>query len=311
MSAQLKIRDLELLVALHEEGTFTQAAKRFGISEPALSKRLRLVERFVNVPLFERSYNGARPTDSGRSFVAFAVESIYAFKRAVQEAQEAKYEERPRLRIGVSAYLPPKLISTLNSIALPLYRDLTIEIVMGRSMELLADLQQHRVDLALVSSPPETPTITTVRVATSPFMIVFREGHALAKKNVVQLAEVAEYPWAFFKRSVHPYLHDLILQRVEGEQRKATIIHRGSHPDQAGALLTDDSTLAWLNPAGTEYVANRGFIHLPLLDHHIRIETHLAALANNKSQMVSEFARKFVKRMEEQRAPEQLELPIT
>ena len=42
MTAQLKIRDLELIVALHEEGTLTRAAKRVGITEPAFSKRLQL-----------------------------------------------------------------------------------------------------------------------------------------------------------------------------------------------------------------------------------------------------------------------------
>jgi hypothetical protein len=45
MTSRLKIRDLELIVALHEEGTFTQAAKRVGVTEPALSKRLLLIER--------------------------------------------------------------------------------------------------------------------------------------------------------------------------------------------------------------------------------------------------------------------------
>jgi DNA-binding transcriptional LysR family regulator len=45
MLSHLKIRDLELVVALHEEGSVTQAAKRVGISEPGFSKRIQLIER--------------------------------------------------------------------------------------------------------------------------------------------------------------------------------------------------------------------------------------------------------------------------
>jgi hypothetical protein len=49
---------------------------------------------------------------------------------------------------------------------------------------------------------------------------------------------------------------------------------------------------------------------VPLIDEHIRLETHLASLADNRSQLVSEFARKFVKCWEERNLPEQLSLPI-
>ena len=43
-AGQCRIRDLELVVTLHEEGNMTQAAKRLGMSEPALSKQLQKIE---------------------------------------------------------------------------------------------------------------------------------------------------------------------------------------------------------------------------------------------------------------------------
>lgn len=310
MTAQLKIRDLELVVALHEEGTFTQAAKRIGISEPALSKRLRHVERQVRARLFDRGHDGAAITDSGRTFIAHATESIHSFHRAVYEARNAKHGEPRKLRIGVSAYLPSALIELLQSIELPLYRDLAIEITTGFSSELLANLQQRKMDMALVISPTQVPAITTLRISTYPFMIVFRASHPLATKKSALLADIAEYPWVFFKRNVHLYLHDLILHRMEEEKRQPQIVHHFTHVDQVGAFLTNDSVLAWLNPAGTEHMANREFVHIPLIDKRITMETHLATLANNNSQLVSEFVRKFVKRREEQLPPEQLSLPI-
>jgi DNA-binding transcriptional LysR family regulator len=141
-------------------------------------------------------------------------------------------------------------------------------------------------------------------------MIVFREGHPLAAKRSVTLAEVVEYPWVFFKRAIHPFLHDLILRRVAQEHKQANIVHLGSHADQAAALLTNDSIIGWLNPAGAECVVNQGFICISLIDEQIRLETHLVTLACNQSQMVSEFVRKFVKLIESRRPPEQLPLPI-
>jgi len=310
MAAQLKIRDLELVVALHEEGTFTQAARRLSITEPAFSKRLQLVEREVKARLFERGHDGATATDSGRMFVAHAAESIHSFQRAVHEAQEAKHGERHKLYIGVSAYLSTCLIEILQSIELPLHRDLSIEIATGRSSELLIDLQQRKIDLALVTSPTQTPTITTHRISTDPFMIFFRKNHPLANKTSVTLADIAAYPWLFFKRSVHASLYDLILRRMEEVNLQPRILHQLTQVNQVDAVLKDDQTIAWLNAAATEHVANRGFVHIPLIDDHIRMETHVVTLANNNSLLVSEFVRKFVKRTEEYMPAKQLILPI-
>jgi DNA-binding transcriptional LysR family regulator len=310
MTAQLKIRDLELVVALHEEGTFTQAAKRIGVSQTTITKRLQSIERHVKARLFDRNRDGASITDSGRSFVSGAAEIIHAFHRTVHEAQEAKHGERRKLRIGVSQYLPPILIETIHSIELPLYRDLVVEIATGISPELIAELQKKNVDLALVSSPTKSAAITTLRIATDSFMIVFRKGHPLAAKKAVTLAEVVGYPWVFFKRVIHPALHDLIMRRVEAEHRPANIVHYGSHADQASTLLNNDSIIGWLNPAGVECVVKQGFICVPLMDEEIRLETHIVSLVDNQSPLISEFERKFVKSWEKRDQPEQLALPM-
>jgi hypothetical protein len=56
--------------------------------------------------------------------------------------------------------------------------------------------------------------------------------------------------------------------------------------------------------------ADHGLANLLLLDEHIRLETHLATRADNKSRLVSEYVRRFVKQMNLHRPPEQLSLPI-
>ena len=312
MSARRKIRicDLELVVALHEEGTLTRAAKREGVSQPNLTRRLRLVEREAGAQLFDRGSGGALITVPGRSFIEHVIESLHAYRRAMHEAREAKHDERQMLRIGASAYLPPALIERLRSTELRVYHNFSIEIVTEHSLELLTQLQRRRIDLALVITPPEAASVTTLRVADNPFMMVFREGHPLSAKKSATLAEVSKYPWVFFNRSVHRHLHDLILQRMAAEQRKPNIVHHFIQADQVTAFLTDDSVLAWMTPTDAERVAHRGLTSIPLADERIRLETHLATMADNKSPIVGEYFRSFAKRMEDQRPPQQLSLPM-
>ena len=65
-----------------------------------------------------------------------------------------------------------------------------------------------------------------------------------------------------------------------------------------------------LTPPGAERVARGGFVSVPLLDKHIRLETHLATLVSNESRLISEYVRSFMKRIEEESPPAQLQLPI-
>jgi DNA-binding transcriptional LysR family regulator len=310
MTDPMRIRDLELIVAVYETGNLTQAAKQMNISEPALSKQLHIIERRIRVRLFDRGRGGAARTDQGRAFVEHARVSIEAYHRALHEAHEAGRSEQHKLRIGTSAFLPPSLIEVLRSIELRLYRDLSIEVVTDYSYDLLLKLQHHQIDMALVTSPPEMATITTLRIATNPFLIMFREGHPLAAQSSVALAEVAMYPWIFFNRNVHPPLHDQILHRMHEEKREARILHHISHADHVPALLADDSLVAWLSPTGARRVAHSGLRYIPLVDEEIRLETHVASVVSNTSPLLSEFVRSFIKRIESEKTAIQLELPM-
>jgi len=66
------------------------------------------------------------------------------------------------------------------------------------------------VDLALVTSPTPNSVLTSLCIATHQFVITFRKGHPLAARRSVTLGEIAGYPWVFFKRVIHPFLHVLM-----------------------------------------------------------------------------------------------------
>lgn len=309
-AGNFRIRDLELIVALHEAGNMTQAAKRLGISEPALSKQLQKIESWVQAPLFERGNGGMVATGSGSLFVPHAADSVQSFRRAVHEAQEAKRGQSHRLRIGVSTFHPLYLIELLRSVELRMYRNLSIELVTTFSLELIVLLQKHELDLALVTSPPSNAQITSTSVTTYPFMIVLRREHPLANRTSVTLKDVVPYPWVFFNRNVHSDLHDRILQRAREEPGHAGVLHSVSAREQAAALLTDDRILAWLTPVSAESVLHKGLKSIPLAEPDFELDVRMASLANNKSPLASEFARAFMTRLEEQRRPTQMQLPL-
>jgi DNA-binding transcriptional LysR family regulator len=308
--SQTRIRDVELLLVLNEEGNVTRAAARVGISEPALSKQLRKIEQRLQLKLFERGNGGVVATACGQAFMAHACDCFHAFHRAVNDAHDSQFGEQHKLRIGVSSYLSNRWLEHLQSVEFRSQRKACIELVTGFTFDMLARLQSREIDLALVTSPPANAAISTVRVANDSFMIVMRKEHILAGMKSVALRDVADFPWVFFERKVHPGLYEKILRRMQEEALHPRIRHQVTHADQVPVILGEDSAVAWLTPAGADRITGDRFVAIPLHDSEIRLEIHLATLAANKSPLVSQFVRSFVKRAEEDREPIQLSLPI-
>src|SRR3990170_4200057 len=103
----MTLRQLEYLIAVVEEGSFTRAAERLYVSQPALSHQIRALERSVGGELIERLPQGLQLTPMGRAFLPHATAAVHAADEALRAAREVGEIAAGELRIG-----------TLHSIAL-------------------------------------------------------------------------------------------------------------------------------------------------------------------------------------------------
>src|SRR3954452_17109465 len=81
----ITLRQMEYVVAVVEEGSFTRAAQRLFVSQPALSHQVKALEQSVGGMLLERQPNAVRLTPMGRAFMPHAVAAV----RAAEEARRA------------------------------------------------------------------------------------------------------------------------------------------------------------------------------------------------------------------------------
>jgi DNA-binding transcriptional LysR family regulator len=96
-------RDLRYFVAVAEDLHFTRAAERLFISQPALSKQIRMLERQLGAPLFLRGSDGVRLTPVGEALLPHAREWCWRPGTAVRAAaEEAKRGQAATLVAGMS-----------------------------------------------------------------------------------------------------------------------------------------------------------------------------------------------------------------
>ena len=100
---------INVFMAVCEEGSFTKAAKRLGISQPAVSQNISEIEKGVGARIFERNRNSVTLTEDGRLFKEFAKQILYWYKTASESFRNSSTERLARggkaqrdLRIGIS-----------------------------------------------------------------------------------------------------------------------------------------------------------------------------------------------------------------
>jgi DNA-binding transcriptional LysR family regulator len=165
-----EIRLLQAAIALAEELSFSRAAERLHLTQPALSKQIVELEGQLGFRLFERNHQIVELTDAGRVFVEEARQAVLHTERAVIFAKAAFNGADEILNIGKSSYIDPFLISTVLAVRLPLFPGMKTKLWSNYSHELAHQVVAGTLDLAIVTGIPETPRLSHLKLASIPTM---------------------------------------------------------------------------------------------------------------------------------------------
>lgn len=151
------LREIEHFVAVASAGTFTAAARRIHLSQPALTASIHRLEDEVGARLFDRGRQGAALTAAGRAFLPKAHAALAAFadgRRAVAEIQGLTAGE---VRIGGGAtactYILPPLLARYRR-ARP---GIALALREGYTDELERAVDEGDLDLAVVTVDRRRP----------------------------------------------------------------------------------------------------------------------------------------------------------
>jgi len=101
-------RDLEVFLAVERQGSFGRAAVELLVTQPAVSERVRHLERVVGRPLFERTTRGAALTTAGETLLPYARRCVALAEEAVEAVRAA--EGVPALVVAVHAMFAPRAL---------------------------------------------------------------------------------------------------------------------------------------------------------------------------------------------------------
>jgi len=146
------------------EGSVKAAAERLGVTQPTVSEQIRMLERALDVQLFERTPTGLRLTQAGRDAYEHTVAMFLAGERLVQALGQKDAPPTVALRVGITAMMS-RTVATDFLMPVLAVEHCHPSIRTGDYGELLRDLRSHELDLVVGESEPVGPTRQGLEVA--------------------------------------------------------------------------------------------------------------------------------------------------
>ena len=210
----LGYRDLVILLAVAESGSFHRAGIRLSLSQSAVSRRVQKLEDLLGVSLFERRSTGAVLTPAGAGFVSRARSVLRDIDSAVEKARSAATAESGSLCVGVIASMSRGPIRSLFQRFLADHADVEVVWIETDRSELYTLLSHRRVDLVIAAGPHLPEMGDGFLLCREQIFLALPREHPLAFRDRLYWDEVRECRFLVSTQEPGPEIHDYILRRT-------------------------------------------------------------------------------------------------
>ena len=194
----MDIGEIQTFVAIAELGSFTRAAQRLHRSQPAISRRLDLLEHKLGAPLFERLRGRARLTEAGRVFLPHAEAALASLRDGCNAVRG--------LRAGIAGTISLALVGTLADTQIvdalrqfaSQWGNVRLELRTASSREVTDLVRRGEATLGLRYYTSDRPELVSLDAGSEAMLVVAAPGHRLATHRVRQARLLAGERWVGF-----------------------------------------------------------------------------------------------------------------
>lgn len=191
----MELRQLEYLVAVVEEGSFTRAAERVHVAQSGVSAQIRRLERELGHELLDRSARSVTPTAVGRSVLPYARSALAAVSDARLAVSDLAGLVRGQVSVGMVTACASLDLTELLARYHERYPGVEIALSEGNSDELVEGLRTGTLDLAWVGLAGPVPAgLATQVIVDEALVAAVAHGDALASEHTIRLAGLGARP---------------------------------------------------------------------------------------------------------------------
>lgn len=186
---------LLLLTLVAESGSLGQAAEKMGISQPAASKRLALLERRLRLALVDRSTRGSALTTEGKAVCQWA-DRVLAEVESLMAGVAALHADRDEdLRLASSMTLAEHFVPQWIAALRQRSPDVRVGLTVTNSEQAAALAMSGQIGMGFIETPMVPPGLSSRQVGADRLVVVVAPDHPWARRRrAIELAELARTP---------------------------------------------------------------------------------------------------------------------
>lgn len=195
----MDLRQLEILQAIAETGSFTACGRKLHVSQSAISRQVLLLEDELGEPLFLRVGRRVRMTTAGESLVQLGQRIFQDMRETVSAITDDTRALRGQLRLAggmtVCLYVLPLLLKQLKR----MHPALDVRLSVATSGHSVDEIRAGRVDAGLLTLPVDEADLVTVPVLNEELLVVTMPTHPLARRRRIRSEDLAGEPFVLFE----------------------------------------------------------------------------------------------------------------
>jgi DNA-binding transcriptional LysR family regulator len=195
----MDLRQLEIVQAVAETGSFTGAGRKLRVSQSAISRQVLLLEAELNESLFLRVGRRIRITPAGDALVQLSHRVFGDIRETITVIGESQQVLSGTIRLAggmtVCMYVFPMLLQEYRRH----HSMVEVKLITGPAQRLLHEIRTGAADLGFITLPVQEPELVTVPAMEEEMLLVAHPSHPLAKKKRIVPQDLAQQPFVLFE----------------------------------------------------------------------------------------------------------------
>ena len=180
MRSNLSLRQLEAILAIAEQGNFSSAAEHLHVSQPALSRTVRLAEESLGARIFDRDTRSVSLTPAGRELLPIARRIVDEFSDSMSELSQFMEGRRGRVRVAALPSMAQSLMVAVAARFSVAHPQVDFVLKVDSADRVLSLLEARSIDIGLTVQPPPDGRFAYRHLQDDEFVLICRADDPLA-----------------------------------------------------------------------------------------------------------------------------------
>jgi len=268
----MDLRQLEIIRAIADTGSFTAAGDKLRVSQSAISRQILLLEEELGEAVFYRIGRRIRITPAGEALLHLSRRVFQDLEDTVSAISDTRETLRGSLRLvggmTVCLYSFPPLLAEMRR----LHPNIDLKITVGSGERSISMLRSGTADLGLLTLPAEATDLVEVPILREDLLLTMYPAHPLAKKAVVTPADLHQQPFVLFEAG--SITRRIVEEFFAHEGMELSTVMETENVEIIKAMVRHGlgiSIIPW--QAASEDVANRQLVCTRIAGHSLQRDT--------------------------------------